>query len=79
MLTLKFMWLLLTGVVTPAGEHEGHQMYTIWYEDGKVIDYAYKGEVYNYIKTGTFEYDDFLEFPDDEEPIVEEAFYTNNK
>ena len=73
------MWLLLTGVVTPAGQHEGHQMYTIWFnETNQVIDYAYKGEVYNYIKTGKFEYDDFYEFPDDEEPIIEETFYTNN-
>ena len=79
MINIVFYWMLLTKTITPAGEHEGHQMYTIWYKDGKVIDYAYKGEVLNYIKTGKFEYNDFLEWPDDEEPIAEEVFYSNNK
>lgn len=79
MINIVFYWMLLTKTITPAGENDGHKMYTIWYKDGKVIDYAYKGEVLNYIKTGTFEYDDFYEWPDDEEPIVEEVFYSNNK
>ena len=74
---LVFIWFLMNGTVTPAGEHEGHKMYTVWFKDGKVADYAYKGEVMNYIETGTFEYDDFLEMPD-ETPIDEEVFYTNN-
>ena len=73
---LIFVWFLMNGTITPAGEHEDHKMYTIWFKDGKVIDYAYKGEVINYIKTGTFEYDDFLEMPDTS--IDEEVFYTNN-
>ena len=79
MINIVFYWMLLTKTITPAGENDGHKMYTIWYKDGKVIDYAYKGEVLNYIKTGTFEYDDFYEWPDDEEPIAEEVFYSNNK
>lgn len=73
-----FIWWLLNGTVTPAGEHEGHKMYTVWFnETNQVIDYAYKAEVINYIKTGVFEYDDFLEMPD-KTPIDEEIFYSNN-
>ena len=72
------MWLLLTGVVVPAGEHEGHQMYTIWFQEkNQVIDYAYKGEVYNYIKTGTFEYDEDYEYTQEKE-IDEVTFYGKN-
>ena len=78
MINIVFYWMLLTRTVTPAGENDGRKMYTIWCKDGKVIDLAYKGEVLNYIKTKEFEYNDFYEWPDDEEPIVEEVFYTNN-
>ena len=74
---LVFVWWLLNGTVTPAGNNDNHKLYTVWFKDGKVADYAYKGEVMNYIKTGKFEYDDFLEMPD-ETPIDEEVFYTNN-
>ncbi len=75
---LVFIWWLLNGTITPAGEHEGHKMYTVWFnETNQVIDYAYKAEVMNYIKTGVFEYDDFLEMPD-KTPIDEEIFYSNN-
>ena len=72
-----FIWWLLNGTITPAGTHEDHKLYTVWFPDGKVADYAYKGEVMNYIKTGVFEYNDFLEMPDDT-PIDEETFYSNN-
>ena len=75
---LVFVWWLLNGTITPAGEHEGHKMYTVWFnKTNQVIDYAYKAEVMNYIKTGVFEYDDFLEMPD-KTPIDEEIFYSNN-
>lgn len=49
------------GVLEPVEQHEGHQMYNIIQKDG-VIENAYKGEVLNYIETGKFEYNDFLEF-----------------
>lgn len=81
MLKIKFIWMLWTGVLTPAGEHEGSKMYTLHFkEQNMVIDYAYKGEIYNYIQTGEFVYDDFLE---EERDIIydwidEEQFYTNN-
>jgi hypothetical protein len=73
---LVFVWWLLNGTITPAGTHEDHKLYTVWFKDGKVADYAYKGEVMNYIKTGVFEYNDFLEMP--ETQIDEEIFYSNN-
>jgi len=73
---LVFVWWLLNGTITPAGNDDNHKLYTVWFKDGKVADYAYKGEVMNYIKTGVFEYNDFLEMP--ETQIAEEVFYTNN-
>ena len=72
---LVFIWFLMNGTITPAGEHEGHKMYTVWFKDGKVIDYAYKGEVINYIETGEFIYDEDLEYG---EQLDEEVFYTKN-
>jgi hypothetical protein len=74
---LIFIWWLINGTITPAGHDDNHKLYTVWFSDGKVADYAYKGEVMNYIKTGKFEYDDFLEMPD-KTPIDEEIFYSNN-
>jgi hypothetical protein len=72
-----FIWWLLNGTVTPAGEHEGHKMYTLWFnETNQVIDYAYKSEVMNYIETGVFEYNESIELDD---PILdEEVFYSKN-
>ena len=73
-----FLWWLLNGTITPAGEHEGHQMYTVWFADGKVADYAYKGEILNYIETKEFVYDEELEYESLKEKIDEESFYKNN-
>jgi hypothetical protein len=73
---IVFMWWLLNGTITPAGEHENHKLYTVWFKDGKVADYAYKGEVINYIETGVFEYNESIELDD---PILdEEVFYSKN-
>lgn len=75
---LIFLWWLLNGTITPAGEHEGHKMYTVWFADGKVADYAYKGEILNYIKTKEFVYDEELEYESLKEEIDEESFYKKN-
>jgi hypothetical protein len=56
-----FVWYLWTGIIVPQGEHEGRDMYAIFFEDGKVVDFAYKAEIIEYIETGTFEYDETLE------------------
>lgn len=74
-----FIWWLVNGTLTPAGEHEGHKLYTLWFkEENKVADHMYKGEVMNYIKTGELVYDESLEFESLKEDIDEEVFYTNN-
>lgn len=76
---LVFIWWLLNGTVTPAGEHEGHKLYTLWFnEENKVADHMYKGEVMNYIKTGKLVYDEALEFESLKEDLDEEVFYTSN-
>jgi hypothetical protein len=78
MIKLTFIWWLLTGTVTPTGEqHEGHKLYHVLVDKNTAIENAYKGEILNYIKTGTFVYDDFYEW-EDEDQIIEETFYTKN-
>ena len=57
--------MIATGVVTPMDENNDNQeMYTlcITTEHNKdyCYDYAYEQEIIEYIKTGTFEYNDFL-------------------
>lgn len=49
------------GTIVYEGEDEdtGKAMYTIFLPD-TTIQYAYEGEVMQYIKTGTFQYNDFL-------------------
>jgi hypothetical protein len=61
---MKFNDLVEQGVVIPNEENEHHsvdrQTYTIILDDSTAIDYAYKGEVKEWIRTGDFEYNDFL-------------------
>ena len=57
-----FIWLLLTGQVEYQQKGEdGRKQYALFFKDGKVVDYAYKAEIYEYIETGTFEYDETLD------------------
>ena len=58
---LIFVFYLCTGTITPQDEHEGRKTYAIFFKDGTCIDYAYKAEVYNWIETGSFQYDETLE------------------
>jgi hypothetical protein len=61
---MKFNDLVEQGVVIPNEENEHHsvdrQTYIIILDDSTAIDYAYKGEVKEWIRTGDFEYNDFL-------------------
>lgn len=60
---LIFLFYLCTGTVVPQDEHEGRKTYAIFFENGKVIDYAYRGEVYNWIEQGSpneFQYNEDL-------------------
>lgn len=61
MANLIFVWYLLTGTVQYQQTMDGHKQYALFFKDGKVIDYAYKGEILEYIETGTFEYNEDLE------------------
>ena len=61
MTKLIFIWYLLTGTVEYQQTMDGHKQYALFFKDGKVIDYAYKGEILEYIETGTFEYNEDLE------------------
>ncbi len=57
-----FVWLLLTGQVKYQQQGEdGRKQYALFFEDGKVVDFAYKAEIVEYIQTGTFEYDETLD------------------
>ena len=57
-----FAWLVLTGQVKYQQKGEdGRKQYALFFEDGTAVEYAYKQEIYEYIQTGTFEYDDTLD------------------
>lgn len=62
MTKLIFIWYLLTGTVEYQQTMDGHKQYALFFKNGKVIDYAYKSEILEYIETGTFEYNEDLEF-----------------
>jgi leucyl aminopeptidase (aminopeptidase T) len=60
MIKLMFAWLVLTGQVKYQQTMDDQKQYALFFEDGKVIDYATKAEIYEYIETGSFEYDEDL-------------------
>jgi hypothetical protein len=55
-----FIWLMLTGQVKYQQHHDGRKQYVLFFKNGKVVDYAYKAEILEYIETGTFEYNEDL-------------------
>ena len=60
-----FAWLLTTGAIEPMNEtNDGRELYYIYVMDEdyniRAYDYAYKEEIYNYIVTGKFEYNEDL-------------------
>jgi len=57
---IKFYLMLLVGSITPSGENEGRPMYELDIE-GVHVEYVYKEEIINYLKEGTFEYDEDYE------------------
>ena len=65
MIKLKFMWMIAAGVVTPMNEtNDGHELYTLCIKTDENKDFcfehAYKEEIFEYIETGTFEYNELL-------------------
>ena len=59
MITLKFIYLIFIGKIILADVNDGRQMYNIKI-DKEVVEYAYKPEVYQYLETGVFVYDETL-------------------
>ena len=53
-----FIWLVLTGQVKYQQTMNGHKQYALFFKDGKVVDYAYKAEILEYIQSGDFEYNE---------------------
>ena len=58
--TLIFLWYLITGTIVYQQEMDGRNQYALFFPDGKVVDYAYKEEILEYIDSGTFEYNEDL-------------------
>ena len=58
--TLIFLWYLITGTVVYQQEMDGRNQYALFFPDGKVVDYATKAEIMEYIKTGKFQYNEDL-------------------
>jgi len=57
-----FVWLLCIGQVKyQQNGEDGRKQYALFFEDGTVVDYAYKAEICEYIESGTFEYNEDLE------------------
>lgn len=55
-----FIWLMLTGQVKYQQTMDHQKQYALFFKDGKVVDYATKYEILEYIETGSFEYDEDL-------------------
>lgn len=60
MTKIIFIWYVITGVVTPQDDVDGRKTYAIHAKD-YAIDYAYRGEVFHWIETGNFVYNEDLE------------------
>ena len=63
-MTKIIFWLMLaTGTITPDKKENVHdrQTYTICCADSKTYEFAYIEEIFEYIQTGSFEYDEDLE------------------
>lgn len=56
---LVFLWYLITGTITPSDINDDRQMYTIS-KDELYVEYAYKEEIINWIKTDEFVFDETL-------------------
>lgn len=57
-----FHILIGCGTVIPSGNVEGRLIYEVYDQDCNIVaEYAYKGEVMQYINKGEFKYDETLE------------------
>ena len=51
---------MITGVIVPQEKIDGRNTYSLRTKT-EVIELAYKGEILEYLKSGSFEYDETLE------------------
>ena len=61
---IVFNALLNAGIIVPEGDNEGRPLYTVYPEPGTVKEYAYKGEILQWISTGFSEWKWNEDFPD---------------
>lgn len=59
---LLFILQLHTGIIVPSDDVDGRTIYAI---PSKGIEYAYKAEIIDYMRTGVFTYDETLDDPVD--------------
>lgn len=61
---LIFELMLFMGIIVPMNEqHNDRDMYVLYLEDGGIIEHAYKEEIFRYINTGEFKYDEDYLYP----------------
>lgn len=59
MLELIFNLMIFLGTIVPMNDqNDGRDMYVLYLDDDKIIEHAYKEEIYGYIQTGVFRYDE---------------------
>ena len=57
-----FHVMVSIGLLIPSGDVDGRVIYDVYTQDCELVaEYAYKGEVLNYINTGAFSYDEMYE------------------
>jgi len=64
MYSIIFRLYILLGIVRPQDDVDGRTIYTI-HTKSTHIEYAYKAEVLQYLKTGVFVYDETIDDPVD--------------
>jgi hypothetical protein len=57
---LIFTWMLLKGSMIEQMPVDNRKTYILWVNDSTFVDGAYKGEVLNWLRTGTFVYNEDL-------------------
>ena len=64
MYSIIFRLYILLGIVRPQDDVDGRTIYTL-HTKSTHIEYAYKAEVLQYLKTGVFVYDETIDDPVD--------------
>ena len=76
LIEIAFLWCVAMGTVIPNGDNDGRHLYELYDSDCNIIsENAYKGEILEYLQTGTFEYNEDLadEYPYEEMFVIEKG------